>query len=163
MTGGADELRKRRVEALLTWLNHGGVAVFAASGALTASREQLDILGFCLVAAVTGIGSVAKIAVGRGGLRLGANQAATWNSSATKPACARMSRPPMRRTCPFLTILGQDTIWKAPRAKPVSHSRKETDTTRVVDLHELADLVPPSSKVALPTEFAGVWRAMIRA
>ncbi len=92
------------MEALLTRLDHAGVAVFAASGALTASRERLDTVGFCLVAAVTGIGSVAKIAVGRGGLRSWTNQAATWNSSATKAAWARMSRPPMPRTCPFLTI-----------------------------------------------------------
>jgi uncharacterized membrane protein YeiH len=33
-----------------------GVAVFAASGALTASRQQLDIVGFLLVGTVTGIG-----------------------------------------------------------------------------------------------------------
>lgn len=33
-----------------------GVAVFAATGALTASRKQLDIVGFALLAAVTGIG-----------------------------------------------------------------------------------------------------------
>ncbi len=32
------------------------------------------------------------------------NQAATWNSSATKVAWAWMSRPPMPRTCPFLII-----------------------------------------------------------
>lgn len=44
------------MEAVLTWLDHGGVAVFAASGALTASRKRLDIVGFCLVATVTGIG-----------------------------------------------------------------------------------------------------------
>jgi uncharacterized membrane protein YeiH len=42
--------------ALLSWLDHAGVAIFAASGALTASRKQLDLTGFCLVAAVTGIG-----------------------------------------------------------------------------------------------------------
>ena len=33
-----------------------GVAVFAASGALTASRKQMDIIGFALIATVTGIG-----------------------------------------------------------------------------------------------------------
>jgi uncharacterized membrane protein YeiH len=33
-----------------------GVAVFAATGALTASRKQLDVVGFALLAAVTGIG-----------------------------------------------------------------------------------------------------------
>ena len=32
------------------------------------------------------------------------NQAATWNSSAMKLAWARMSRPPMFRSCPFLII-----------------------------------------------------------
>ena len=37
-------------------LDHAGVAVFAASGALTAARKRLDIVGFCLVATVTGIG-----------------------------------------------------------------------------------------------------------
>lgn len=34
--------------------------------------------------------------------------------------------------------------------------------TRIVDLHELARLVPPSSKVALPTEFAGASMAVTR-
>ncbi|MEQ8707940.1 MAG: trimeric intracellular cation channel family protein [Rhodospirillales bacterium] len=33
-----------------------GVAVFAISGALTASRKQMDIIGFALIATVTGIG-----------------------------------------------------------------------------------------------------------
>ena len=33
-----------------------GVGVFAASGGLTAARQRLDIFGFALVAAVTGIG-----------------------------------------------------------------------------------------------------------
>ena len=33
-----------------------GVAVFAVSGALTASRKQMDIIGFALIATVTGIG-----------------------------------------------------------------------------------------------------------
>jgi hypothetical protein len=28
----------------------------------------------------------------------------TWNNPAMKLACARMSRPPMFRTCPFLII-----------------------------------------------------------
>jgi uncharacterized membrane protein YeiH len=38
------------------WLDLMGVAVFAATGALTASRKQLDIVGFALLAAFTGIG-----------------------------------------------------------------------------------------------------------
>lgn len=33
-----------------------GVAVFAASGALVASRKEMDVVGFSLVATVTGIG-----------------------------------------------------------------------------------------------------------
>jgi uncharacterized membrane protein YeiH len=41
---------------LLSWLDYAGVAIFAATGALTASRKQLDVIGFCLVATVTGIG-----------------------------------------------------------------------------------------------------------
>jgi uncharacterized membrane protein YeiH len=44
----------------LDWILYGldvaGVAVFAASGALAASRKQMDIVGFVLIAAVTGIG-----------------------------------------------------------------------------------------------------------
>lgn len=38
------------------WLDLLGVGVFAASGALVASRKQLDLVGFGLVATVTGIG-----------------------------------------------------------------------------------------------------------
>ena len=37
-------------------LDFAGVAVFAATGALAASRKQLDIIGFLFLAAVTGIG-----------------------------------------------------------------------------------------------------------
>lgn len=37
-------------------LDFAGVAVFAATGALAASRKQLDIIGFVFLAAVTGIG-----------------------------------------------------------------------------------------------------------
>jgi len=50
--------------ALLPWssmhpialLDYAGVAVFAATGALAASRKQLDIIGFLFLASVTGIG-----------------------------------------------------------------------------------------------------------
>lgn len=38
---------------LLDWL---GIAVFAASGALVASRKQMDAVGFVLIATVTGFG-----------------------------------------------------------------------------------------------------------
>ncbi|MDN2566468.1 trimeric intracellular cation channel family protein [Aquibium sp. A9E412] len=37
-------------------LDYAGVAVFAATGALAASRKQLDIIGFLFFAGVTGIG-----------------------------------------------------------------------------------------------------------
>ena len=41
---------------LLAWLDYTGVAVFAATGALVASRKQLDIIGFLFFACLTGIG-----------------------------------------------------------------------------------------------------------
>jgi uncharacterized membrane protein YeiH len=40
----------------LLLLDYAGVAVFAATGALAASRKQLDIVGFIFLASVTGIG-----------------------------------------------------------------------------------------------------------
>lgn len=48
----------------LDWL---GLAVFAVTGALVASRKQMDIVGFALLAAVTGIGggTVRDIVLGR--------------------------------------------------------------------------------------------------
>ena len=44
------------LEATLRWLDLAGVAVFAASGALVASRKQMDAVGFVVIAAVTGFG-----------------------------------------------------------------------------------------------------------
>ena len=41
---------------LLIWLDGAGVLVFAVTGALTASRKQLDIVGFMFLGTVTGIG-----------------------------------------------------------------------------------------------------------
>lgn len=41
---------------LLTALDYAGIAVFAAAGALAASRKQLDLIGFLFFAAVTGLG-----------------------------------------------------------------------------------------------------------
>ena len=41
---------------LMTTLDWFGVAVFAVTGALVASRKQMDIFGFALLATVTGIG-----------------------------------------------------------------------------------------------------------
>ncbi|MGY6633389.1 MAG: trimeric intracellular cation channel family protein [Alkalilacustris sp.] len=40
----------------LIFLDYIGVALFAATGALAASRKQLDIVGFVFLAAVTGVG-----------------------------------------------------------------------------------------------------------
>lgn len=40
----------------LVILDYAGVALFAATGALAASRKQLDIVGFLFVGAVTGMG-----------------------------------------------------------------------------------------------------------
>ncbi len=40
----------------ILYLDYAGVAVFAATGALSASRKQLDIIGFLFLAGVTGIG-----------------------------------------------------------------------------------------------------------
>ena len=40
---------------LLGILDYAGVAVFAATGALAASRKQLDLIGFLFFAAATGI------------------------------------------------------------------------------------------------------------
>ena len=38
---------------VLDWL---GIAAFAASGALVASRKQMDVVGFVLIGVVTGFG-----------------------------------------------------------------------------------------------------------
>ena len=42
--------------SLMEFLDYAGVAVFAATGALAASRKELDLIGFLFLAAVTGIG-----------------------------------------------------------------------------------------------------------
>jgi uncharacterized membrane protein YeiH len=44
------------IATLITILDLAGVAVFAVTGALVASRKQMDIVGFALLATVTGIG-----------------------------------------------------------------------------------------------------------
>ncbi|MCF6369122.1 trimeric intracellular cation channel family protein [Rhizobium halophilum] len=41
---------------VLIVLNYAGVVVFAATGALAASRKQLDLIGFLFFAAITGVG-----------------------------------------------------------------------------------------------------------
>ena len=40
----------------IVFLDYAGVAVFAATGALAASRRQLDFIGFLFFAGLTGIG-----------------------------------------------------------------------------------------------------------
>ncbi|HEV7437526.1 MAG TPA: trimeric intracellular cation channel family protein [Pseudorhizobium sp.] len=42
--------------AVLNFLDYAGVVVFAATGALAASRKQLDIIGFLFFASLTGVG-----------------------------------------------------------------------------------------------------------
>lgn len=44
------------LDTALRWLDFAGIAVFAASGALVASRKQMDAVGFVLIAVVTGFG-----------------------------------------------------------------------------------------------------------
>jgi len=44
------------LDATLRWLDLAGIAVFAISGALVASRKQMDVVGFVLIACVTGFG-----------------------------------------------------------------------------------------------------------
>ena len=43
-------------DAALRWLDLAAIAVFAASGALVASRKGLDAVGFVLIGVVTGLG-----------------------------------------------------------------------------------------------------------
>ena len=43
-------------EALLSTLDYAAVAVFAITGALVASRSQLDIVGFIFIACLTALG-----------------------------------------------------------------------------------------------------------
>lgn len=54
-------------DALVLLLDWVGVAVFAASGALVASRKRMDVVGFALLATVTGIGggTVRDLLLGR--------------------------------------------------------------------------------------------------
>ncbi|WP_075290741.1 trimeric intracellular cation channel family protein [Pararhizobium arenae] len=42
--------------SILEFLDYAGVAVFAATGALAASRKHLDVIGYIFFASVTGIG-----------------------------------------------------------------------------------------------------------
>jgi uncharacterized membrane protein YeiH len=44
------------IPAFVYWLDLAGVAVFAATGALAASRKQMDLIGFALLATLTGVG-----------------------------------------------------------------------------------------------------------
>jgi uncharacterized membrane protein YeiH len=51
----------------LRWIDPLAIAVFAASGALEASRKRLDVVGFILIAVVTGFGggTVRDLLLGR--------------------------------------------------------------------------------------------------
>jgi uncharacterized membrane protein YeiH len=53
--------------SLLSYLDYAGIALFAATGALAASRKQLDMIGFLFFAVVTGLGggTVRDIVLGR--------------------------------------------------------------------------------------------------
>jgi uncharacterized membrane protein YeiH len=53
--------------SLLVYLDYAGIALFAATGALAASRKQLDLIGFLFFAIVTGTGggTVRDIILGR--------------------------------------------------------------------------------------------------
>lgn len=55
------------MDMLLRWADPVAIAVFAASGALVASRKGLDAVGFILIAAVTGFGggTVRDLLLGR--------------------------------------------------------------------------------------------------
>jgi uncharacterized membrane protein YeiH len=59
---------------ILEILDYAGVALFAATGALAASRKQLDLIGFLFFAIVTGFGggTVRDIVLGRDAGVLGA-------------------------------------------------------------------------------------------
>lgn len=43
-------------DILIFWLDWFGVAIFATTGALVASRKQMDLIGFMLLGTATGIG-----------------------------------------------------------------------------------------------------------
>ncbi|MEH6474952.1 MAG: trimeric intracellular cation channel family protein [Sneathiella sp.] len=43
-------------QSLITFVDLAGVAVFAATGGLVASRKELDVIGFALMATLTGVG-----------------------------------------------------------------------------------------------------------
>jgi len=55
------------LDAWLYWIDYAAIAVFAISGALVASRKQMDAVGFILIAVVTGFGggTVRDLLLGR--------------------------------------------------------------------------------------------------
>ncbi len=56
-SGAACGRRPEMFDAILSVLDWAGLVVFAITGALVASRKQMDIVGFCLLASVTGVGA----------------------------------------------------------------------------------------------------------
>jgi uncharacterized membrane protein YeiH len=55
------------LDTVLHWLDWLGIMVFAASGALVASRKQMDAVGFVLIGCITGFGggTVRDLLLGR--------------------------------------------------------------------------------------------------
>jgi uncharacterized membrane protein YeiH len=53
---GTEGFVPAHLQAVTAFLDFLGVAAFAATGALVASRKEMDIVGFALLAVVTGIG-----------------------------------------------------------------------------------------------------------
>jgi len=55
------------LDAALRWIDLAAVFVFSASGALVASRKQMDVVGFVLIGCITGFGggSVRDLLLGR--------------------------------------------------------------------------------------------------
>src|SRR6056297_28368 len=51
-----EAVQERRCVTLIALLDHAAVLVFALTGALVASRAQLDIIGFAFLAILTGVG-----------------------------------------------------------------------------------------------------------
>ena len=83
-------------QLVITTLDWFGVAVFAVTGALVASRKQMDIFGFALLATVTGIGggSVRDLLLGRAGVLGRSSRFTSRSASRCRRSCSspRISR-----------------------------------------------------------------------
>jgi len=56
LLGNGEAFRRRNPLNPLLLLDYSGIAVFAATGALAASRKELDLIGFIFLAGITGMG-----------------------------------------------------------------------------------------------------------